>query len=89
MAALTKNPAEHIDLLELLLILIALGFKGLYRKATNGKRVLDDIRHTLFSTVRSCRGDDVPVAHWNAIESLLWGRVPPGKLAGTVQELFQ
>ncbi|MCY1231675.1 type IV/VI secretion system protein, DotU family [compost metagenome] len=88
-AALTKNPAEHIDLLELLLIVVALGFEGLYRKATNGKRVLDDIRHTLFSTVRSCRGDDVPVAYWNAVESLLWGRVPPGKFADTAQELFQ
>ena len=88
-AALTRNPAEHIDLLELLLIVVALGFEGLYRKATNGKRVLDDIRHTLFSTVRSCRGDDVPVAYWNAVESLLWGRVPPGKFADTAQELFR
>jgi type VI secretion system protein ImpK len=89
MAHLLKRPAEHVDLLELLLIVIALGFEGLYRRATNGKRVLDDIRHTLFSTVRSCRGDGMHMAHWNVIESLLRGQVPPGELADTAQVLFQ
>lgn len=89
MANLLQRPADHLDLLELLLIVIALGFEGSYRQAANGKRVLDDIRHTLFSTVRSCRGDDVHMAHWSAIESLLWERVPPGELAGAAQALFQ
>ncbi|WP_052810768.1 type IVB secretion system protein IcmH/DotU [Variovorax paradoxus] len=89
MANLLQRPADHLDLLELLLILIALGFEGSYRQAANGKRVLDDIRHTLFSTVRSCRGDGMRVAHWKAIESLLWERVPPGELAGAAQALFQ
>jgi type VI secretion system protein ImpK len=89
MANLLKRPAEHVDLLELLLIVIALGFEGVYRRAINGKRVLDDIRHTLFSTIRSCRGDGMHPAHWNVIESLLWGQVPPGELADTAQALFQ
>lgn len=90
MANLLKNPAEHIDLLELLLIVIALGFEGMYRKATNGKRALDEIRHVLSSTVRSCRGDDVRAAHWDAIERLLWGSMPPSELStDTAQELFQ
>lgn len=90
MANLLKNPAEHIDLLELLLIVVALGFEGMYRKAANGKRALDEIRHALLSTVRSCRGDDVRVAHWNVIERLLWGSMSPSELlTDTAQELFQ
>jgi len=89
MASLLRRPAEHVDVLELLLIVIALGFEGVYRRATNGKRVLDDIRHTLFSTVRSCRGDGMHRTHWNVIESLLWGQVLPGELADTAQALFQ
>lgn len=89
MANLLKRPAEHVDLLELLLIVIALGFEGLYRRAANGKRVLDDIRHTLFATVRSCRGDGMHMVHWRVIESLLRGEVLPGELADTAQALFQ
>ncbi|QSI33458.1 hypothetical protein GNX71_29380 [Variovorax sp. RKNM96] len=88
MANLLKRPAAHVDLLELLLIIVAIGFEGLYRRATNGKRVLDDIRHTLFSTVRSCRGDGVHMARWRVIESLLWARMLPGELGDTAQALF-
>lgn len=89
MANLLQRPAEHVDVLELLLIVIALGFEGVYRRAISGKRVLDDIRHALFSTVRSCRGDGMHRAHWSVIESLLWGQVLPGELADTAQALFQ
>ena len=89
MANLLQRPVEHVDVLELLLIVIALGFEGVYRRAINGKRVLDDIRHALFSTIRSCRGDGMHRAHWSVIESLLWGQVLPGELADTAQALFQ
>jgi type VI secretion system protein ImpK len=88
MASLLEDPALHIDLLELLLIVIALGFEGQYRNAINGKRALDQIRHTLFSTVRSCRGD-AQLAHWQLIDNLLWTRVLPGELADSAEELFQ
>lgn len=88
-AGLLKNSSHHIDLLELLLIVIALGFEGMYRTASNGKRALDEIRHAIFEAVRSCRGEAVPMAHWNLIESLLWGRVPPGGLPDTQEELFR
>ena len=89
MAGLLKNSSHHIDLLELLLIVIALGFEGMYRKASNGKRALDEIRHAVLQAVRSCRAEAVPVAHWTLIESLLWGRVPPGGLPDTQEELFR
>lgn len=89
MVRLLKNSSQHIDLLELLLIVVALGFEGMYRKASNGKRALDEIRHAVFDAVRSCRGEAVPAAHWNLVESLLWARVPPGGLADTDEELFR
>lgn len=89
MASLLKNPPEHIDLLELLLIVVALGFEGMYRNASNGKRALDEIRHAVFEAVRSCRGEAVPAAHWNLIENLLWGRLKPGELADAQEELFR
>jgi type VI secretion system protein ImpK len=89
MASLLKNPPEHIDLLELLLMVVALGFEGMYRNASNGKRALDEIRHAVFEGVRSCRGEAVPAAHWNLIESLLWGRLKPGELADAQEELFR
>lgn len=89
-ASLLKNPSEHIDLLELQLIVISLGFEGMYRAASNGKRALDEIRHAVLEAVRSCRGEAVPAAHWNLIESLLWGRTKPGELADAqMEELFQ
>ncbi|MEZ2298760.1 type IVB secretion system protein IcmH/DotU [Variovorax sp. RCC_210] len=89
MASLLKNPPEHIDLLELLLIVVALGFEGMYRNASNGKRALDEIRHAVFEAVRSCRGEAVPAAHWSLIENLLWGRVKPGELADAQEEMFR
>ncbi|MET3497841.1 type IVB secretion system protein IcmH/DotU [Variovorax boronicumulans] len=89
MATVLKNPAEHIDLLELQLVVIALGFEGMYRMACNGKRVLDEIRHTLFETVRSSRGDAVPAMHWTAIERLLWTPLPPCGLADAAADLFR
>lgn len=88
MANLLKNPTHHIDLLELLLIVIALGFEGMYREAINGKRALDEIRHAVLEAVRTCRGDTVPVAHWSLIERLLWARVKPSELANTKEELL-
>lgn len=89
MARLLKNSSQHIELLELLLIVIALGFEGMYREASNGKRALDEIRHVVFEAVRSCRGEAVPMARWNLIESLLWGHMPPGGRPDTQEELFQ
>lgn len=88
MANLLKNPTHHIDLLELLLIVIALGFEGMCREAINGKRALDEIRHAVLEAVRTCRGDTVPVAHWSLIERLLWARVKPSELANTKEELL-
>lgn len=87
-ANLLKHPSQHIDLLELLLIVIALGFEGMYRTASNGKRALDEIRHAVLQAVRSCRAEATPVAHWTLIENLLWGRMPPGDMTLDEKGLF-
>lgn len=84
---LVNKPREHMDLLELMLLILALGFEGLYRSACNGRRVLNDIRMRVFSLVYFGRGG-APSPRWTAIERLLKGDDFESVLAETTRDIF-
>ena len=84
---LLSKPQEHMDLLELMLFILALGFEGRYRRACNGQRVLNDIRMRVFSLVYHARGG-APSPRWTAIERLLKGDDFDSVLAETTSDIF-
>lgn len=63
----SKQPREHLLLLELLFYCLALGFEGRYRVLENGHTQLDVLRRQLASTIRSIRGEFDPSLspHWH------------------------
>lgn len=66
---LAASPQEHIDLLDLLFFILALGFEGRYHSGANSPRQLETIRHRLYDIVMRARGD-VPRAlspHWKGV----------------------
>jgi len=79
---LLRKPQEHLDLLELMVLVLALGFEGIYRNAPNGRRVLHRIREQVYSLVYIGRGG-VPSPRWKAIERLL----KEDKLANDLSEI--
>jgi type VI secretion system protein ImpK len=54
---LRQTPSENRDMLELIYILISLGFEGRYRFADRGRDSLEQVRDELFSLIRSYRGE--------------------------------
>ncbi len=84
---LSSQPQKHLDLLELVLLVLALGFQGIYRDARNGRRVLDSIRRQIYSLVYLGRGAD-PAPRWVAIERLLRGDGLADVLAEITPDLF-
>lgn len=63
---LAASPQEHVDLLELMYLVLGLGFEGRFSTATNGRRQLETIRQRLLTLLNSARGD-VPrdlSPHW-------------------------
>ena len=54
---LRQSPAENKDMLELMYILISLGFEGRYRFANRGRDSLEQVRDELFSIIRNYRGE--------------------------------
>ena len=54
---LRQTPSENLDMLELMYILISLGFEGRYRFANRGRDALERVRDELFSIIRSYRGE--------------------------------
>jgi type VI secretion system protein ImpK len=53
---LQRDPARHINLLELQYVCLALGFAGKFQVAERGDARLADIKHALFRTIRDQRG---------------------------------
>ena len=53
--ALSKNPKENIDLLELMYVCLSLGYEGSYRIARNGQETLTKVRMWLHDIIRSHR----------------------------------
>lgn len=52
-----QTPAENLDMLELIYILLSLGFEGRYRFANRGRDALEQLRDELFAIIRSHRGE--------------------------------
>lgn len=84
---LLRKPQEHLDLLELMVLVLALGFEGIYRNAPNGRRVLHRIRAQVYSLVYIGRGG-VPSPRWETIERLLKEDKLANVLSETTTDLF-
>ena len=54
---LLREPAGHIDLLELMYLCLAMGFEGKYRVQEQGSRKLESTQENLYYTIREIRGD--------------------------------
>lgn len=52
-----EYPAENLDILELMYILLSLGFEGKYRVVSRGRDKIEQIRDELFRVIRMNRGD--------------------------------
>jgi type VI secretion system protein ImpK len=67
---LAQTPATDIDMLELIYIMLALGFDGRYRLVEGGKRQLDEIRERLEQLIRGQRAEVERALspHWRPAE---------------------
>lgn len=54
---LSQDPRGNLDLLELMFVLLSLGFKGKYRHADDGMSTLEGIREQLYRDIRQQRGE--------------------------------
>jgi len=52
-----ERPTHNLDLLELMYILLSLGFEGKYHLTARGRDALDKIRDDLFNVIRTYRGE--------------------------------
>lgn len=71
MAKLAENPAANRHLLELLHVVLALGFEGRYRVIDGGREQLARVRERLYAMLREQRGDFEPALspHVAGVES--------------------
>lgn len=53
---LAQNPAANVDVLELIYVILGLGFEGLYRLIDGGRTQLDTVRERLEQMIRGQRG---------------------------------
>lgn len=53
----TEDPANNIDLLELMYMCLAFGFQGKYRVLEGGRSQLEELRDRLYLTIRTQRGE--------------------------------
>ncbi|RLJ22049.1 type VI secretion system protein TssL [bacterium endosymbiont of Escarpia laminata] len=61
-----KDPARFLEMLELMYICLSMGFEGKYRIIEGGSRTLEQIRDSVYRTIRMQRGEyeqDLSV-HW-------------------------
>lgn len=52
-----ERPAQNLDVLELMYILLSLGFEGKFHLAARGREALEQIRDDLFQIIRTYRGE--------------------------------
>lgn len=66
LARLMEEPASHLHLLELMNVVLALGFEGRYRLAQSGRNTLDAIRNRLHALILAQRGEPEAALspHW-------------------------
>jgi type VI secretion system protein ImpK len=69
LARLAQKPAQHLHLLELASMVLALGFEGRYRVAAQGRQALDAIRARLYQLIRKERGEPERALspHWEGV----------------------
>jgi type VI secretion system protein ImpK len=84
---LLNEPEKHLDLLELVLLVMAMGFKGIYRTAPNGQRGLGRIRERVYALVYAGRGGN-PSPRWAAIERLLRNDVAANEFSESTMALL-
>ncbi|MEM5386199.1 DotU family type VI secretion system protein [Paraburkholderia phymatum] len=68
---LAQNPAANVDVLELIYVILGLGFEGRYRLIDGGRTQLDTIRERLETMIRAQRGAaerDLSV-HWLPVKA--------------------
>jgi type VI secretion system protein ImpK len=53
----TEDPANNVDLLELMYVCLAFGFHGKYRVLEGGRSQLEELRDRLYRTLRTQRGE--------------------------------
>lgn len=52
-----QQPAQNLELLELMFTCLSLGFEGKYRIIPNGHSQVEALRDGLYQVIRGCRGD--------------------------------
>ena len=57
LARLAENPGANRGLLELMYVMLSLGFEGRYRVIDNGRAQLDSVRERLHQMIRNQRGE--------------------------------
>ena len=67
---ISVDPAQHIDLMELQYLVLALGFSGKYQMLDRGHEKLADVQRNLYRTIRNQRGDGPPELslQWRGLE---------------------
>ncbi|NCB59085.1 MAG: DotU family type IV/VI secretion system protein [Gammaproteobacteria bacterium] len=70
---LSRNPARHINVLELVYVCLSLGYEGKYRVLQRGLSELDAIRNSLYQQIRMIRGEQQKDLAIN------WQSVTPGR----------
>jgi len=75
---LSADPAKNIDLLELLYLCLSLGFQGRYRVMPNGMNELEEIRESLFYTIRNQReeAEHELSPHWEGMNKSAMEKPP-------------
>jgi type VI secretion system protein ImpK len=66
---LRNSPMENLQILELIYLLLSLGYEGKYKFDPRGRDSLQQIRDDLFATIRSYRGDGerTLASHWQGL----------------------
>jgi type VI secretion system protein ImpK len=69
LARLAQKPAQHLQLLELMNVVLALGFEGRYRISGEGRQKLDAVRERLHELIRKERGEPERALspHWRGV----------------------
>lgn len=64
------EPGKNLDLLELMYVILSLGYEGTYKIAKNGQQTLAKIRNWLYEIIRNARGDNPQQlsSHWRGAE---------------------
>ncbi|SAK84492.1 OmpA/MotB domain-containing protein [Caballeronia catudaia] len=67
---LAQDPARNVDVLELLYVILSLGFEGRYRLIDGGRSQLDSVRERLERIIRNQRGafETELSVHWRPAE---------------------